>query len=259
MIIEMTVEQMKEIVENYRLITEDITFAFGERSLTIKSVDPSHVCMLTSTHPANNFVQYEIDVQYEVEDAISLTFELSTLKQLLVGSKKTNVVMEWDGQGPVSFVINGMTRKVLPFDNRHPPSLPVLDYSVELTLNTIWFENAMKHARDVATLVRLEVIQSRRDEYSSPDFQLKVSAKDANDNGLEMFHDIEGVDNYPHQTYSVDKLKVLSKRIRMSLGKGDSNTLTLSFGTGHPIQLDFSSAFGDYIYFLAPRMDGDDY
>ena len=76
---------------------------------------------------------------------------------------------------------------------------------------------------------------------------------------LEMFHDIEGVDNYPHQTYGVDNLKVLSKRIRMSLGKGDSNTLTLSFGTGHPIQLDFSSAFGDYIYFLAPRMDGDDY
>ena len=249
MIIEMTVEQMKEIVENYRCIAEDITFEFDKQGLTITAVDASHVCMLSSNY--SNFIQYE------VEEDTKLGFELNTLKQLLVGSKKTNVVMEWDGQGPVSFVINGMTRKVLPFDNRHPPSLPVLDYSVELTLNTIWFENAMKHARDVATLVRLEVIQSRRDEYSSPDYQLKVSAKDANDNGLEMFHDIEGVDNYPHQTYSLTYLKPMSKRIRMSLGKGDNNTLTLSFGTGRPTQIDFSSAFGDYNYFLAPRMEPD--
>ena len=253
MIIETTVEQMKEIIENYKCVTVDITFVFGERSLTIKAVDPSHVCMLSSDHPADNFVQYE------VEDDISLTFDLNVLKQMLVGSKKTNVVMEWDGQGPVSFVINGMTRKIAPLTVAgYPPNLPDMVLPVELTLNTIWFENAMKHASDVASLVHLEVIQNPI-QLRPYDNQFKVSAKDANNNGLEMFHDIEITGNidYPHQTYSVDNLKGISKRIRMSLGKGDNNTLTLSFGTSYPIQLGFSSAFGDYIYFLAPRMEPD--
>ena len=249
MIIEMTVEQMKEIVENYRCIAEDITFEFDKQGLTITAVDASHVCMLSSNY--SNFIQYE------VEEDTKLGFELNTLKQLLVGSKKTNVVMEWDGQGPVSFVINGMTRKVAPLtDNPYPLKLPDIDYSVELTLNTIWFENAMKHASDVADLVRLEVI-CKKMAYKAADYQLKVSAKDGNNNALEMFHDIEGVDNYPHQTYSLTYLKPMSKRIRMSLGKGDNNTLTLSFGTGRPTQIDFSSAFGDYNYFLAPRMEPD--
>lgn len=248
--IEMTVEQMKEIVENYRCVTEDITFAFDEQGLTIKAVDVGHVSMLTSEYPANNFIQYE------VEEDISLTFELNTLKQLLVGNKKANVVMEWDGQGPVSFVINGMTRKVVPLDARHPPMIPDLAFPVELTLNTIWFENAMKHASDVSNLVLLKVIQTSIDR--PYDNQLKISADCANGAGLEMYHDIEieSDGNYPHQTYAIDNLKPMSKRIRMSLGKGDCNTLTLSYGTGHPIQLGFSSAFGDYIYFLAPRMDG---
>ena len=245
MIIEMTVEQMKEIVENYRCMIEDITFRFESNFMKIAHVDVSHVSMMTSTYWAESFVQYD------VEDDVLLTLDLQKMKDMLVGSKNTNVVMEWHSDsGTVDFTIDGMLRKVVPIESPPTPlSLPEINYTAELRLDAQWFENAIKHATDVQDLVTVS---------TTPHHQFKVSAESSIGDALEIICadcDITPVGVDASQSYSNTHLKPISKRMRLSGGKG--STLGLMFGYGMPIQITFSSPIGEYIYFLAPRMEPD--
>lgn len=104
---------------------------------------------------------------------------------------------------------------------------------------------AVKHASDVADLINFRTTEeefsiSGESEHGDISICLEVES---------------GLENEVVSTYSCTYLKPVAKRIRMTVGK--TTPIRIKYDSNFPLVVEYGSGLGNYVYFLAPRIDGD--
>ena len=246
--ITMSIGQMKEIMENLKLITEEATLHFTSEGFSLTAVDISHVCLISAEYDAAYFEEFDCEES-------TLTFYISVFLDLMKGSKTNDSIsIEWDNEGTHVSITKGLlTKRVRKLDSRTSPILPELILESIINVEAEWFEMAVKHASDVADLINFRTTErefSISGESDNGDISICLELG----SNLEIKHSLNSEDNIV-STYSCTYLKSVSKRIRMTVGK--TTPIRIKYGNKLPLMVEYSSDIGQYVYFLAPRLDGD--
>jgi len=236
----MSIGQMKEIMENLKLITEEATLHFTGEGFSLTAVDISHVCLISAEYDAASFEEFDCEES-------TLTFSVSMMLDLMKGGKaKDSISIEWDNEGTHVSITKGLlTKRVRKLDNHTSPIIPDITLKSCIDVEGEWFEMAVKHASDVADLINFRTTEE------------EFSISGESEHGdisicLEVESDLE---DEIVSTYSCTYLKPVAKRIRMTVGK--TTPIRVKYGSNFPLMVEYSSDIGNYVYFLAPRMDGD--
>ena len=236
----MSIGQMKEIMENLKLITEEATLHFTSEGFSLTAVDISHVCLISAEYDAAYFEEFDCEES-------TLTFYISVFLDLMKGSKTNDSIsIEWDNEGTHISITKGLlTKRVRKLENRTSPSIPDLTLESNIDVEAEWFEMAVKHASDVADLINFRTTEE------------EFSISGESDNGdISICLEVEsGLEDEIVSTFSCTYLKPVSKRIRMTVGK--TTPIRVKYGSNFPLMVEYSSGIGNYTYFLAPKIDGD--
>ena len=238
----MSIKQMKEIMENLKIITEEATLNFTSEGFSLSQVDPSHVCLITAEYDAANFEEFDC------EEESAITFYVSVFLELMKGSKATDrLSVEWDSEGTHLSVTKGLLTKRIRRLENPPTAVRLPEFTLESILNVEaeWFEMAIKHASDVSALTNFRTTEE------------EFSITGESENGdISICLEVEsGLEDEVISTFSCTYLKPVSKRIRMTVGK--TTPIRIKYGSNLPLVVEYSSDIGRYSYFLAPRIDGD--
>lgn len=234
---------MRTIIDTLNVVVEEARFDFGEDSLNIRVVDPSHVAMIQMNVDAAAFERYE------VEDT-SLGFDLPKMKDLLsLATSGDMVEMDYDKNGQVNINLGKIDRVIRPLDpaNLSPPNVPDLPLNAMVDLKGNDLSQALRAARQVGDLVNLSLEENLFTVHVSGDTDsVNVSYTADEVNSIECASPVRSQFSL---TYLLPIARIMSS----------VDSVRLRFDENKPLKIEFEFAegAGSVTYFLAPRVEGD--
>ena len=145
---------MREIVDILSVLTEEAKMSWGEKGLTIKVVDGSHVALLSATISDACFETYEVE-------PVEIGLELGKLRDLLTLAGPSDLVeIDYDDAvGAVNVRVGEVHRILRGLDTgtMQDPQLPVLDFDSNAAISSEKLSRALRAAKFVGEIVDLKL------------------------------------------------------------------------------------------------------
>ena len=145
---------MREIVDILSVLTDEAKMSWGEKGLTIKVVDGSHVALLSATISDACFETYEVE-------PVEIGLELGKLRDLLTLAGPADLVeIDYDDAvGAVNFRVGEVHRILRGLDTgtMKTPKLPILEWESSATISAEKLSRALRAAKFVGEIVDLKL------------------------------------------------------------------------------------------------------
>ena len=238
---------MREIVDILSVLTEEAKMSWGEKGLTIKVVDGSHVALLSATISDACFETYEVE-------PVEIGLELGKLRDLLTLAGPSDLVeIDYDDAvGAVNVRVGEVHRILRGLDTgtMQDPQLPVLDFDSNAAISSEKFSRALRAAKFVGEIVDLKLDSK----------EMRISVQVEAGEGVNVHFEAGELSELvcPSETrgsYSLQFLDPLTRK----LAAGLTQDVRGQFQDKYPLRLDWTSNDGgaSWTYFLAPRVTND--
>jgi len=238
---------MREIVDILSVLTEEAKMSWGEKGLTIKVVDGSHVALLSATISDACFETYEVE-------PVEIGLELGKLRDLLTLAGPSDLVeIDYDDAvGAVNVRVGEVHRILRGLDTgtMQDPQLPVLDFDSNAAISSEKFSRALRAAKFVGEIVDLKLDSK----------EMRISVQVEAGEGVNVHFEAGELSELvcPSETrgsYSLQFLDPLTRK----LAAGLTQDVRVQFQDKYPLRLDWTSNDGgaSWTYFLAPRVTND--
>ena len=238
---------MREIVDILSVLTEEAKMSWGEKGLTIKVVDGSHVALLSATISDACFETYEVE-------PVEIGLELGKLRDLLTLAGPSDLVeIDYDDAvGAVNVRVGEVHRILRGLDTgtMQDPQLPVLDFDSNAAISSEKFSRALRAAKFVGEIVDLKLDSK----------EMRISVQVEAGEGVNVHFEAGELSELvcPSETrgsYSLQFLDPLTRK----LAAGLAQDVRVRFQDKYPLRLDWTSNDGgaSWTYFLAPRVTND--
>ena len=238
---------MREIVDILSVLTEEAKMSWGEKGLTIKVVDGSHVALLSATISDACFETYEVE-------PVEIGLELGKLRDLLTLAGPSDLVeIDYDDAvGAVNVRVGEVHRILRGLDTgtMQDPQLPVLDFDSNAAISSEKFSRALRAAKFVGEIVDLKLDSK----------EMRISVQGEAGEGVNVHFEAGELSELvcPSETrgsYSLQFLDPLTRK----LAAGLTQDVRVQFQDKYPLRLDWTSNDGgaSWTYFLAPRVTND--
>jgi len=239
---------MREIIELLSVLTEEAKMSWGEKGLSIKVVDGSHVALLSATIADTCFETYEVE-------PVEIGLELGKLRDLMTLAGPSDLVeIDYDDAvGAVNLRVGEVHRILRGLDTGalQDPKLPQLDFNCSATIGAEKLSRALRAARFVGELVDLSLDSK----------EMRVSVTVEAGEGVNVRFEAGELSELkcaaPTQsTYSLQFLEPLTRKLA---DRGFAQDIQIQFQDKYPLCLNWSSNDGGakWTYFLAPRVSNE--
>ena len=232
-------EDLRVILKSLSFITNEGIVSFTNDGINMKLVDPANVSMVDLTIPAADFIQYNIETEFELGLAFDKTLDfISSAKNTPVSLEPTNSKLE------IKFDNAWFTQSTIPTKLlRAQPKIPVFEYDVKIELQTKLFAKGIKACAKIADHITFTMI---KDIFT-------LSAKSNTDSvSAKIENPLIHKSNTAFSLYSVDYLSDLIK------GIVHSNEVTVEMSMDFPLTIKTGICkTGTLVYILAPRIESD--
>ncbi len=233
-------DYLKSSIEIISELVTEATFWVRKDGLELVAMDPGVVSMVILKMPPTAFSEFN------VEDEVSLSVNLSYLKQVLKRAKKSDILTMSldDNKLKIDLQSNSLRSFTIPLidleDNQH--TIPDLQFPITIQMPSDDFKTIIEDAAVVSDGVTFEAnkdkfIVEAKGDLSSLRTELK------NGEGITIVGD-ESV----KATYSIEYLKKMIK------GSKISSEVVIQFNTDYPLKLEYKEIDQvNLAFILAPR------
>ena len=219
---------MREIVDILSVLTEEAKMSWGEKGLTIKVVDGSHVALLSATISDACFETYEVE-------PVEIGLELGKLRDLLTLAGPSDLVeIDYDDAvGAVNVRVGEVHRILRGLDTgtMQDPQLPVLDFDSNAAISSEKFSRALRAAKFVGEIVDLKLDSK----------EMRISVQVEAGEGVNVHFEAGELSELvcPSETrgsYSLQFLDPLTRK----LAAGLTQDVRVQFQDKYPLRLDWT-------------------
>jgi len=226
-------------------ITDEAELRYSSEGLTVKIVDPAHVCMMDIEIPSKAFSIWSMGQGF---DTLRIGLNIDDMKHLLKAVKKDDMLNMSFTEDQINISVGNVeaTLKNQDCSNMLDPKIPALTLPGQYDINISDMYEAIRQCGNVADNVKIslnneDIIFSSVNEELKQSTKLKFLNNHAND-GI--------VTSYPLD-YMKDHYTALKKMDKKAISHID-------MGTDYPMRSE--TLFNDDIritYLLAPRIETD--
>lgn len=237
----------KGLVDVLSTIVDEVELRYDNEGLTVKTVDPAHVCLLEMTVPAKAFSIWSMTEGYK-DNHIRIGLDLNDMKHILKAVKKDDMLNMSFTEKNINISVGNVVATIPNKDctNMSDPKIPAFNLPGRYNIEVQEMYEAMRQCGNVSSEVTITLHQE--------DIIFQAVNKDAGLNTKLTFPNAEPVD-YVQTKYSIEYLKphyAALKRI------DKTGFIMVSMGTDYPMNSE--ALLNDDIrikFLLAPRIDTD--
>ena len=254
---EINVGELIDCMESITAITDTGMLNIAADGWKVNIVDPANVAMVSLELQNAAFDKFEYDFTDESEDRIKIGVDFRNLLGMLrLWEEGKKVELKLDEHAEKLFVrsdIFDYSISLLKLSSlRKEPKIPKLSFSVQVIIETEEFRRAIHAMERLSDTITLGVDGEQfymvaKDERNA----MSLSANHLRSVLRKVFPLKKEPGNF-HSRYSLEYLSAMCN------GMTHAQNLTLSFGMGYPLQIDFDGGAGrekKVRYLLAPRID----
>jgi len=241
-------EKLSDCLKAVAVIADEPTFTFDENGMSIRTMDPSRVCMIDFLLEKSAFEVFQPDLTGEPG---RITFNITEMMKIMRRCKKEDKVT-LTFQDKIIVDITGNYHRVFKIppleslDEETP--IPKVSFRGEAKLAALGLQSCLEDAQAVSDHVRFTLTNDKLNMRAAGDI---TSANIDLQVGDDVLLDSKNSETEAvRATFSLSYLADIVKTVRFS------EIVNVSFSTDMPIKLSFESEYpGKLDYYLAPRIE----